>query len=42
LGVEPVARLRSSAKPCPGYVAVDSVGSTLVAGGLGGSPGYPL
>jgi hypothetical protein len=35
LGVEPVAMLRSSAKPCPGYVAVGSVGSTLVTGGLG-------
>jgi hypothetical protein len=41
LGVEPVARLRSSAKPCPGYVAVGSVGSTLVARGLGDNPDCP-
>jgi hypothetical protein len=35
LGAEPVARLRSSANPCHGYVAVGFVGSTLVAGGAG-------
>jgi hypothetical protein len=32
---EPVARLRSSANPWPGYVAVGSVGSTLVVGAHG-------
>jgi hypothetical protein len=32
---KPVARLRSSTKPWPGYVAVGCVGSTLVVGAPG-------